>query len=110
MPAYRRLRFYTALLVHIAEQLRAEGLCRVWIGVDSDNIASQNGIALVGFRPVADLVVTRVIGLRQFWVRGRDSVPDLVVVDARRALLGNRDQAWLAARPAIKSKVMRPAE
>ncbi len=102
-PAYRRLRLYTALLVHIADQLRAEGLCRVWIGADADNVASQNGMALAGFRPVADLVVTRVIAMRQFWVRGRAGVPEPVVSDARRALLGDRDQAWLAALPLLKS-------
>ncbi len=96
-PPYRRLRLYTALLVHIAEQLRAEGLCRVWIGADADNAASQNGIALAGFLPVADLVVTRMIGIRQFWVRGRAGAPETVVSDARRALLGDRDRAWLAA-------------
>ncbi len=96
-PAYRRLRLYTALLVHIVEQLHHEGLCRVWIGANANNAASQQGIALAGFQPVADLVVTRVIGLRQFWVRGRAGVPDYVVDDARRALLGDRDHAWLAA-------------
>lgn len=101
-PAYRRLRLYTALLIHIVEQLRIEGLCRVWIGADADNVASQNGMTLAGFQPVADLVVTRVIGLRQFWVRSRDGVPDYVVNDARRALLGDRDQAWLAALDAIR--------
>lgn len=101
-PAYRRLRLYTALLIHIVKQLRTEGLCRVWIGADADNTASQNGMALAGFQPVADLVVTRVIGLRQFWVRGRAAAPDDVVNDARRALLGDRDQAWLAALDAVR--------
>ena len=101
-PAYRRRRLYTALLVHIVEQLRCEHLCRVWIGADADNTASQNGMALAGFQPVADLVVTRVIGVRQFWVRGRAGVPDYVVNDARRALLGDRDRAWLAALDAVR--------
>ncbi len=104
---YRRLRLYTALLAHITEQLRAEGLCRVWIGADADNRASQNGMALAGFQPVVDLIVTRVIGLRQFWVRGRPGAPESVVDDARRALLGDRDQAWLAALKMIKSAAPR---
>ncbi len=102
-PSYRRLRLYTALLTFIVEQLRAEGLCRVWIGADADNTASQNGMALAGFQPVADLVVTRVIGMRQFWVRSRPGVPEHVVDDARRALLGDRDRVWLAALSTIKS-------
>ncbi len=91
--AYRRLRLYSALLVSISDQLRAEGLCRVWIGADWDNVPSQRGIALAGFQPVADLVVTRVVAVRSVWVRGRAGVPESVVSDARRALLGNRDQA-----------------
>ncbi len=95
--AYRRLRLYSALLVAIGDQLRAEGLCRVWIGADWDNVPSQRGIALAGFQPVADLVVTRVVAMRLVWVRGRAGVPEAVVSDARRALLGNRDQAWVAA-------------
>jgi len=102
-PAYRRLRLYTALLLHITDQLRAEGLCRAWIGADGDNVASQQGMALAGFRPVADLVVARVLVMRMFWVRGRAGVPEAVVTDARRALLGDRDRVWLAALSTIKS-------
>ncbi len=102
-PAYRRLRLYSALLLHIADQLRAEGLCRVWIGADGDNVASQQGMALADFRPVADLVVARVLAMRLFWVRGRAGVPESVVTDARRALLGNRDQAWLGALSLVKA-------
>lgn len=102
-PAFRRLRLYTALLLHIADQLRAEGLCRAWIGADGDNVASQQGMALAGFRPVADLVVARVLAMRMFWVRGRAGVPEAVVTDARRALLGNRDQAWLGALSRVKA-------
>jgi GNAT superfamily N-acetyltransferase len=103
VPAYRRLRLYSALLLHIADQLRAEGLCRAWIGADGDNVASQQGMTLAGFRPVADLVVARVLAMRMFWVRGRAGVPEAVVTDARRALLGNRDQAWLAALSRVRA-------
>jgi GNAT superfamily N-acetyltransferase len=108
-PPYRRKRLYTTLLLHMVDQLRAEGLCRVWIGTDGDNVASQQGIALAGFRPVADLLVTRVIGIRRFWVRGRDGIPESIVSDARRALLGDRDQVWLAALSAVQRDVARSA-
>ena len=97
LPAYRRRRLYTALLAHITSELRAAGLCRVWIGADIDNVASQNGIALAGFKPVADLVVDRVLTLRQVWVRGRHDIPEYLVADVRRAVLGDRDRVWLAA-------------
>ena len=99
LPAYRRLRLYTSLLIYMTDQLRADGLCRVWIGADGDNLASQRGIASAGFRPVADLVVTRVLAMRLAWVRGRTGIPESIVADARRALLGDRDQVWLTALP-----------
>lgn len=102
LPAFRRNRFYTALLAHITGELRAEGFCRAWIGTDFDNVPSQNGIALAGFWPVADLVVDRVVAMRLVWVRGRDGVPEHVVTDVRRALLGDRDRAWLSALPLAK--------
>jgi len=89
-------------LAHIAGELRAEGFCRAWIGTDFDNAASQNGIALAGFRHVADLVVDRVVAMRLVWVRGRDGAPEHVVTDVRRALLGDRDRAWLSALPLAK--------
>jgi GNAT superfamily N-acetyltransferase len=102
-PPYRRLRLYTALLVHMVDQLRADGLCRVWIGVDGGNVASQQGIALAGFRPVADLVVKRVLAMRLVRVRGRVGAPEAVVNDARRALLGDRERVWQTAPSLIKS-------
>lgn len=95
--AFRRRRLYTALLTHVVGALRVEGLCRVWIGADMDNVASQAGIARAGFKPVADLVVARALAMRLVWVAGRPGVPERLVAEARRAFLGNRDQAWLSA-------------
>ncbi len=97
VPAFRRRRLYTALLTHIVGALRMEGLCRVWIGADMENVASQVGIAHAGFKPVADLVVARALAMRLVWVHGRPGVPERLVAEARRAFLGNRDQAWLSA-------------
>ncbi len=88
--------------MHIADELQAEGLCRVWIGTALDNAPSQNGVALAGFRPVADLVPERVLAMRQTWVCGRDGVPDWLVADVRRAALGDRDRAWVSTLPAVK--------
>jgi GNAT superfamily N-acetyltransferase len=95
LPAYRKQRLYTALLAHVLGELRAEGLCRAWIGTNQENVASQKGIALAGFQPVADVVVERVLAMRQVWVRGRPGVPEHIVEAARRVLLDDRDQAWL---------------
>jgi len=103
LPAYRRNHLYSALLVQILQELRTEKLCRAWIGADLDNVASQRGIARAGFKPVADLVIARVLALRLVWVQGRPNVPENVVAEARRAFLNNRDNVWLAALQGIRN-------
>ncbi len=69
--------------------------CRVWIGADYDNLPSQRGIERAGFHPVADMVIARVLPLRQMWVQGRPGVPESLVMEARRVFLGDRDRVWL---------------
>lgn len=97
LPAYRQKHLYSALLVYIVGELRLEGLCRVWIGADLDNEASQRGIANAGFHHIADLGISRVLALRQVWVQGHPGVPDHILAEARRAFLEDRDQVWLKA-------------
>ena len=97
VPILRRQSLYSALLSYILQELRGEKLCRVWIGADMDNLASQRGIARAGFHYVADLVVEQVLPLRMAWVQGRPGVPEKLVAEARRVFLGNRDQVWLDA-------------
>jgi len=97
VPAFRRRHLYSGLLAHMVGELRAENLCRAWIGADLDNMASQLGIARAGFRHVADLVVEQVLPMRMAWVQGRPGIPDHLVAEARRVFLGNRDQIWLDA-------------
>ena len=94
LPAYRQKYLYSALLAYIVRELRAEQLSRVWIGADLGNIPSQRGIARAGFTYVADLVVARVLTLRQVWVQGRPEVPDNLVAEARRVFLNDRDKVW----------------
>jgi hypothetical protein len=94
LPAFRGKLLYSALLVHILSELRAQNLCRAWIGADYDNIASQKGMARAGFHHVADLGIERVLAMRQVWVTGRPGVPEPVVAEARRAFLNDRDKNW----------------
>jgi hypothetical protein len=94
LPAYRGLRLYPALLGYMVNELRAEGLQRIWIGADADNLPSQKGMVLAGFQPIADMVLDCVLALRMTWVRGCPGVPEQLVEDARRALLGERYEAW----------------
>ncbi len=94
IPAFRRNHLYSALLSYIIAELRAEDFCRAWIGADMDNQPSQRGIARAGFHHVADLVMARVLTLRQVWVQGQPGIPDHIVAEARRAFLNDRDKIW----------------
>ena len=38
LPEYRGLRLYPSLLWYIIGELRAQGLKRIWIGADADNV------------------------------------------------------------------------
>jgi hypothetical protein len=86
LPAYRGLRLYPTLLAYILCELQSLGLYRAWIGADTDNLASQSGLALVGFQPVVDVVITHFSTARQAWVRGRPGIPEQLVTDIRQAL------------------------
>jgi GNAT superfamily N-acetyltransferase len=91
IPAFRQKRLYSALLSDIIKELRMEGLCRAWIGADMDNLPSQQGMARAGFHHIADLVIERVLAMRQVWVQGQPGVPSQVIAEARRAFLNDRD-------------------
>ncbi len=88
-PSYRRRGLYSALLAHIVDELRREGLCRVWIGADGDNLPSQKGLARVGFQPVIDLIAARRAANRPIRMHGRPGIPKQIVTDARGALSGD---------------------
>ncbi|HSM70375.1 MAG TPA: hypothetical protein VK851_02435, partial [Anaerolineales bacterium] len=103
-PDFRRKGLYSALLVYILNELRAKNISRAWIGADLDNIASQKGIARAGFRHVADLVIERVLAMRQVWVVGLPGVPETIVAEARRAFLNDRDKVWLNASSSITAR------
>ena len=94
-PQFRGLGLYGALLSYILGELRVQKICRAWIGADHANVPSQKGIARAGFHHVADLVIERVLAMRQVWVTGLPDVPDAIVTEARRAFLNDRDKVWL---------------
>jgi len=95
LPDFRQKHLYSALLAYIVGELRAEKFRRIWIGADLANSISQRGITRAGFIHVADLLVARVLALRQVWVQGLPEIPENLVAEARRAFLNNRDQVWL---------------
>ena len=97
LPAFREKLLYSTLLIYILGELRAQSLCRAWIGADLDNVPSQKGIARAGFHHVANLVIERVLAIRQVWVTGLPDMPESIVAEARRAFLNDRDKVWLNA-------------
>ena len=97
LPEYRGLRLYPSLLWYIIGELRSQDVRRIWIGADADNLPSQVGMRLCGFHPIADFVLDYALALHSFWIRGHSGALEQLVQDARRALLGGRHRAWLAA-------------
>jgi GNAT superfamily N-acetyltransferase len=91
LPAYRGQRLYPALLTYMLHELHAQGVQRVWIGTDRDNVASQIGIAAAGFQPVVDfLILNTTSSVRKVLLRGRTGVSMQDLEDIHYALFGNR--------------------
>ena len=105
LPEYRGLRLYPSLLWYIVGELKAQGLRRIWIGADADNLPSQVGMRLCGFHPIADFVLDYALSLQSFWIRRHSGAPEQLVEDARHALLGGRHKAWLAALSSTNSDI-----
>jgi ribosomal protein S18 acetylase RimI-like enzyme len=88
LAAYRGQRLYPALLAYMLAALQADGMHRVWIGADADNLASQSGLTRVGFQPIADAMIESSPAGRRLWVRAHPGAPEEAVAAAKRALLG----------------------
>jgi phospholipase/carboxylesterase len=97
LPAYRGQRLYPALLTHIVGELHQQGVHRIWICTDADNLPSQSGVVLAGLQPIGDVFTSRVLTMRRAWLRERPGISERLVMDARQALLGGREEVWLAA-------------
>ena len=95
LPDFRREYLYSTLLTYIVGELQKDHVSRLWIGADTENVASQKGIARAGFIHVADLVITRVKTLRRIGIQGQPSVPANLIAQARRVFLNDRDKVWL---------------
>jgi GNAT superfamily N-acetyltransferase len=96
-PALRRRGLYTALLVEIANRLRDQGLCRLWIGADLTNQPSQAGIAKAGFQPIADVSVQLGRTFRRIEILPRPNASPHQLNEMRRVFLGPRHSGnrWL---------------
>ena len=91
VPAYRGQRLYPALLTHMLYTLHTQGVQRVWIGTNTDNLASQIGIVAAGFQPVVDFLIVNTPSMRTIRLRGCTGVSAQDLKDVHHALFGNRD-------------------
>ncbi len=90
-PAYRGRHLYPALLTYILAELHQMGLRCVWVGADSDNIASQKGMVLAGFRPIVDFLLAHTSATTsRAWLRGSAGATEQEIQDAHYALFGTR--------------------
>jgi len=96
LPAFRRLRLYSALLGHILTVLHREGARRVWIGSVMANQPSIHGFVNAGFKPVISLTYVRLFGLCFQWLHGDPSAPSTLVRAARKALVTDHEKLWSA--------------
>lgn len=91
-PAYRGQRLYPALLSYMFAELRAMGLYRIWIGADADNIPSQRGMILAGFRPIADFLLAGSLNPRHFWLRSCAGATEQEIQNIHTAIFGELKQ------------------
>jgi len=97
-PAFRRRGLYTAVLIHMAQALLAEGVQTIWIGADYNNAPSQAGIRGAGFTAVADVIVEapRPGERRQRGrLAARPGVSPQVLADAERVYFDGQEAVWL---------------
>jgi len=87
-PAYRGQRLYPALLKYMLNALHAEGMHRVWIGTNTDNLASQIGVAAAGFQPAVDFLTGNASTKPTIRLRGRTGVSEQDLQDVYHALSG----------------------
>lgn len=90
LPAFRQKHLYSALLAFMAEALKAEPVCRIWIGADLDNQPSQRGIDRAGFQRVADLAAS-LAAAECYIMLPYPSVPDALAQEASRLFLSDCD-------------------
>jgi ribosomal protein S18 acetylase RimI-like enzyme len=86
LPEFRRRGLYTALLNHMAGEIRRDGVRWLWIGSSVNNYASMRGFLKAGYQPVADLVFMRIFNLAIMWVNGIPPASPFIINSARRTL------------------------
>ena len=94
LPAHRGSGLYGALLSHIIQTLRAEGIQRAWIGANLENEPSLRAFARAGFQPVVKVAYARLLRLRCLRLLAQPAAPAALVDRARGMLTEPYERAW----------------
>jgi ribosomal protein S18 acetylase RimI-like enzyme len=94
LPAFRRKHLYTALLNHLTNELRAEGLQRVWIGSSLDNRPSMRAFSRSGFQPVVTVLYVRLFRLSCMLLVRVPGGAEGYLLDIRRMLAAREERAF----------------
>jgi len=113
LPQHRAQGLYAALLSCMTSVLRGEGVQRVWIGANLENVASLRAFARVGFQPIVQVAYVRLLRLSCLWMRTQPSAPSDLVSGARQMLIAPHERVWRglafgvrpAAAPARRSEL-----
>jgi GNAT superfamily N-acetyltransferase len=91
LPAYRRQRLFSALLGHIAGQLRQEGLQRLWIFSVRVSPALARGLEAAGFQPLVSVSYLRLLDRHLLLATPQPGATG-VQLDAARHLIKKDDE------------------
>lgn len=92
VAAWRRQRFYSALLSSLIVRLHEEGVARIWIGASRQNRPSLRGFANAGFQPVVECRYGRVHRLTLLWIQHTPAAPRPLIQAAYRILLNSHER------------------
>ncbi|HUM70533.1 MAG TPA: GNAT family N-acetyltransferase [Chloroflexota bacterium] len=92
VAAWRRQRFYSALLSDLIVRLHEEGVARIWIGASRQNRPSIQGFANAGFQPVVECSYGRVSRLTILWIQHAPAAPHPLIQAAYRILLNSHER------------------
>lgn len=94
LPAFRRQRFFSALLGHIVDQLKQEGVQRLWIISVRVVPALARGLEAAGFQPLVSLSYLRIIDRHLLLATPQKGVTARQLASARHLLKRDSEKAY----------------
>lgn len=105
VPEHRRQRLFSGLIAHVANQLRHEGLHRLWIIATINTPSMNRNVVAAGFAPILNLTYVRLYDKRFLLAMPAAGTSSHDIAAGRRLL---KDQAEQALGPLIVGNTKRP--